>query len=117
MEEISQQTEGPAPFLAKVVQQLHHAGLIRTRRGPHGGIALARPPETITLRQVIEVLDNPNRFDECVLGFRRCSALRPCAIHGVWAPIKENIIHLFETKTIADLIPDPSTKPLIHHEH
>ncbi len=116
IEEISQETEGPAAFLAKIVQQLHRAGLIRTRRGPQGGIQLARAAEAITLREVIDILDKPERFEQCVLGFRRCSALRPCAIHVEWAPIKEEINHLFEKKTIADLIPNPSTKPLIYYE-
>jgi len=46
-------------YLLKILQQLVRAGVLRSKRGPRGGFALARPPEHITLLQLIEALDGP----------------------------------------------------------
>jgi len=45
--------------LLKILQQLVRAGVLRSKRGPRGGFALARPPENITLLQLVEALDGP----------------------------------------------------------
>ena len=39
--------------------QLRHAGIVESRRGADGGYKLARPPEEITLADVIRAIDGP----------------------------------------------------------
>lgn len=43
----------PANFLAQILLQLRDGGLIISRRGNHGGYALARPPEEISLHDIL----------------------------------------------------------------
>src|SRR3954468_20589950 len=43
--------------LAKVVSDLAYGGFISTQRGPGGGFSLARPPQSITLGQVVRALE------------------------------------------------------------
>lgn len=47
----------PRAALAKVLQQLVRAGLVYGRRGLGGGYRLARPPERISVLDVVEILD------------------------------------------------------------
>ena len=47
----------PANFLAQILGQLREAGLITSRRGVQGGYALARPPEEISLYDIIRAID------------------------------------------------------------
>ena len=47
----------PPATLAKILQALSHAGIVRTQRGIGGGVELALPPSGITVRQVINALD------------------------------------------------------------
>lgn len=47
----------PANFLAQILSELRNGGLITSRRGIQGGYALARPPEQITLFDIIEIIE------------------------------------------------------------
>ena len=58
-ERISQAQEIPLRFLENILIDLRHAGLIRAQRGAEGGYWLARPPEEITVGEVIRAVDGP----------------------------------------------------------
>lgn len=47
----------------KLIKTLGKAGLVETIRGPHGGVRLARPPNTLRVGQVIRAVEP--RFKEC----------------------------------------------------
>lgn len=47
----------PPNFLAQILSELRHGGLITSRRGIAGGYALARPPDQISLYDIIAVID------------------------------------------------------------
>ena len=48
--------------LAKVVRDLADGGFIATQRGAGGGFSLARPPQSITLGEVVRALEGPKRW-------------------------------------------------------
>jgi Rrf2 family protein len=71
--------QGISPtFLGKIVQVLGRAGILSTRRGVGGGIALAVPPEDITLLQVIEAVEGPLVLNDCLASPPQCSMLDSC---------------------------------------
>ena len=47
----------PANFLAQILIKLRDHGLISSRRGNHGGYALARPPEEISLHDILVAVE------------------------------------------------------------
>jgi Rrf2 family protein len=49
----------PLKFLENILQELRHAGVVRSQRGPEGGYRLARPPSEISLGEVIRAVDGP----------------------------------------------------------
>ncbi|NIV03877.1 MAG: Rrf2 family transcriptional regulator, partial [Calditrichae bacterium] len=55
-------------FLTKILQKLTLKNIMVSYRGPNGGISLAKPAEQITLLNVIEAIDGPDLFTECILG-------------------------------------------------
>ncbi|PIV27951.1 MAG: Rrf2 family transcriptional regulator, partial [Anaerolineae bacterium CG03_land_8_20_14_0_80_58_20] len=63
---VAQAQRIPPSFLAKIISQLSIAGLLRTSRGPRGGVTLAREPKDITLLEVVEAIDGPIMLNECV---------------------------------------------------
>ncbi len=93
----------PYPFLAKIAQTLTQAGLLQTLRGPHGGIALARPATRITLEEVVLATDGPAIFRECVLGLPGCGDRKPCPLHDQWVPARERIHAMFATATLSEV--------------
>jgi Rrf2 family cysteine metabolism transcriptional repressor len=49
----------PVTYLNQLLIIMRRAGLIDSVRGPQGGHMLARPPEQITLRDILNALDGP----------------------------------------------------------
>jgi len=49
----------PQNFLENILAELRRAGIVHTHRGPGGGSSLARPPETITVGEILLAIDGP----------------------------------------------------------
>jgi len=56
---ISERQAIPARYLEQIFQRLRRAGLVRSKRGPGGGYSLARPPDEINLREIVEAVEGP----------------------------------------------------------
>jgi Rrf2 family transcriptional regulator, iron-sulfur cluster assembly transcription factor len=84
LETISREVDAPRPFLAKVLQALANKGLIVSSRGVGGGFILARPPEQITLCEIVEAIDGPIMPNQCLMDDDVCSLQKSCQVHPVW---------------------------------
>ena len=49
----------PQKFLEAILTDLRRTGLVRSRRGPIGGYALARPPSEIAIGEIVRAVDGP----------------------------------------------------------
>lgn len=99
-------------FLTKVLQQFTKAGLMRSLRGPKGGVALARPADEILLKDLIVAVDGPALFQECVLGLPGCGEATPCPLHDRWADERDRLETLFESMSLAELADRTNTLDL-----
>jgi len=104
--EIAKATKLPSPYLSKVVQRLAQAGLVRTFRGPGGGIELGKSPEAITLWSLVCATDGSADVNRCALGIGNCSPSNPCPLHGRWVPLRDEFQKLLEGTTLATLLRD-----------
>ncbi|MFQ5648861.1 MAG: RrF2 family transcriptional regulator [bacterium] len=93
----------PPHFLGKVLQMLVRSGLIISQRGKTGGFILGKSAEEITPYEVILAIDGPAFLDDCFLGFPGCNDQFPCPLHSRWTHIKEDIIAMLKTQSIAQL--------------
>src|SRR5438874_13409058 len=57
--ELARRREIPVQFLEQLFAVLRRAGMLKSQRGVKGGYAFARGPETITVLEVVELLDGP----------------------------------------------------------
>ena len=101
--EIAESENIPAPFLAKLLQQLARSGLLVSVKGPKGGFGLARPSKEISLMEVVSVMDGEDQFTRCAVGLVECSDDSPCPLHDTWKPLREKIIDYLAAETLADL--------------
>jgi Rrf2 family iron-sulfur cluster assembly transcriptional regulator len=110
--EIAERERIPRQFLEKIVQQLIQRGLVRSRRGPHGGYVLGRPAEQVTFRDVIEAVEGPISLNVCVGEHPDCFLLGACGMNRIWREGQRRVMDLFETTTIADVrhAPVPQTE-------
>jgi Rrf2 family transcriptional regulator, iron-sulfur cluster assembly transcription factor len=92
-----------AHFLAKIVQQMAHAGLVKSYRGPHGGVALGSDPDSIRLRDVVQAIDGMEGLECCALGLPGCGEEKPCPLHDAWSVIRVDFVQMLERTTLGDL--------------
>lgn len=57
--ELARRRDVPVQFLEQLFAVLRRAGVISSQRGVKGGYRFARPPETVTVLEVVELLDGP----------------------------------------------------------
>src|SRR5258708_5734392 len=100
----------PAAYLAKHLQALAGAGVLRTVKGAHGGYRLARPPADITVLDVVEAIDGDEPAFRCTEIRRRGPMAMPareytkaCGIHAVFDRADEGWGSELAATTIADL--------------
>ena len=70
-------------------------GLVRARRGPGGGYQLARPPETVSFRDVIEAVEGPITLNVCVDGSSACNLQPACRMFRVWEEGQRVLLDVF----------------------
>lgn len=114
--DLCRRTGVPPAFLSKIVQALAHAGLVHTRRGALGGVALLRAPRAISLRDVIEAVEGPMYLNRCLVRPRLCPRDRFCPVHPVWARIQALVTRELESVRIEELAlasrkPGPTKRP------
>ena len=103
LSEIAAESEVPATFLAKILQEFGKNGLVQSYRGAGGGFTLARPPDEITLRDVVEAVEGPIIPNHCLSSPRLCSRSATCRAHEVWQTVQNRVVEVLEGVTLAEL--------------
>jgi len=105
--DLSRRTRIPPAYLSKIMRRLVTRGLLRARKGHGGGFVLARRPEGIRLRDVLEAVGGELERDVCIFGVGRCDALDPCPLHDSWSRLNDAFHAWAKKTTLADLRPGP----------
>ena len=92
--------------VAKVLQQLVRAGMIRSIRGIGGGFQIAVDPKEITMLDIIELFEPKTPTNGCVLLEQEetCALPETCAIGRVFAEIQEQAYYTLKSVSIATLL-------------
>lgn len=108
IKEISGDLELPLPFLAKILQQLAKHKILNSVKGPNGGFSLLKKPESITLFEIVKIIDGEGLFKNCIIHDGSCAEVRrnkkTCPVHDDYSVIRASLINLFKNKTIAELV-------------
>lgn len=99
----------PVAYLEQLAAQLRRGGLIESTRGVHGGYRLTRPPEQISVLDVVRILEGEVSPVECVAhDYVSGSCIREgeCASRGLWMRLKQSIDAVLSQTTLADLLAD-----------
>ena len=102
-QEIAEAEGLPAPFLAKLLQQLARSGILVSVKGPKGGFGLARPPKEISLLEVVTAIDGEDGFMRCAMGLAECTDTAPCPLHDTWKPLRDQILDYMAGRSLANL--------------
>jgi Rrf2 family protein len=107
-------------YAAKLLRVLRQGGLLEAERGATGGYRLARPPEQMTLSEILRALDTPiyaPGFCEGHAGQRdTCVHLGGCSMRPLWMAVEAAVHQVLAGMTLADLLtPEARRTDLVEH--
>lgn len=103
---IANAEEIPAKFLEGILLHLKRAGYLISRRGNEGGYSLSRPPEEITIGDVIRVLDGPLAPLSSAAELRELMERNPRQVgfYAMLMDVRDAVSQILDKTTLADVI-------------
>ena len=104
VEQVAQAQHVSESYLAKIFQQLVKAGLLRSHRGSRGGYAIAKPPSSITLRDIAVVFEGSSSMYECNATTKRCRLGPKCLIVATFSEAERKMNEVLAKVTLQDVV-------------
>jgi len=104
LKNIAQRQQISLQYLEHLITPLIAGGIVRSTRGPKGGVSLTKPPEEIKLSEVIQLLEGSITPADCVNNPAICARSELCATRDIWSELREAINKVFESTTLQDLV-------------
>jgi Rrf2 family protein len=101
--EIATATAIPRKYVAQILANLVQHDLLHAVAGRSGGYELARPPEQITLLEVVDAAEGELSLRTCVLRGSACAEGGVCAVHRYWVEAQEALGERLAATTFAQL--------------
>jgi Rrf2 family protein len=107
IKQISEDLTIPAPFLAKILQNLSKHKMLDSTKGPHGGFSIGKNPYEISFLDIVEIIDGLDMFEECVFGLKVCEKDETfrnlCPVHNTSRPVRDAFYSLFKEQIVGDV--------------
>jgi Rrf2 family protein len=104
LNEIAERQSISVKYLWQVINPLSNSGFLRVTRGAKGGYMLARPPESITMLEVLSVLEGPISILKCLTEEKVCPRIHTCVARTVWQDVNQAIVKSLEGITLANVL-------------
>ncbi len=101
--EISEKHRISQTLLAKILQKLAKAQIIRSVQGARGGYVMQGDANSISLKDIFEAIEGPIHLTECDFNDKCCDRYNFCSLKDSFVPINQQITGFFENISLADL--------------
>jgi Rrf2 family protein len=101
--EIAREIDAPAAFTAKILHILTTHQVLHSMKGRGGGFYFPDYHSDRSIYDVIMVTEGDRLFTSCGFGLKNCSDANPCPLHEEYAKIRDRILKLARSETIATL--------------
>ncbi len=92
-------------YLTQIAQYFLQAGLIISREGSGGGYKLSRPPQKISILEILEAIEGHEISIKCLSKKKeKCSCEKKCDTRKAWQGIVGDIKKVLGRKKLSDLI-------------
>lgn len=104
---LAEEENVPRKFLELILLDLKRHGILHSKMGKGGGYMLSKPPDKITVGQVVRILDGPLAPIGCVskTAYQRCDECvneRTCEIRKIMQQVREATSRILDTTSLAD---------------
>jgi Rrf2 family protein len=107
MRNVSHNEDISEKYLGQIIIPLKAAGLVTSQRGSHGGYSLARDPQSITVKDVVEAIEGEIVPVPCTdESTEPCGRVTMCAAAKVWRRLADEMRKCLAATTLADLVKD-----------
>lgn len=112
LREVAESESIPDQFLDQIMAKLRRAGFVNSVRGASGGYQLSRPPEEISMGELVRVLEGSLAPIQCISETEEvspeelCDLYRGCHTRGVWVRVTEAVTKALDALTLADVMHD-----------
>jgi len=108
VKDISRRQNISPRYLEQIFQSLKKAGLLGSKRGPQGGYFLARKPEDISVKDIVQSTEGGIFLVECTdegskKKKERCEFDSQCVTQLVWNEANKRLNDYFGSVTLKDL--------------
>jgi len=98
-------------YLEQLIGVLRKAGLVESKRGARGGYELARPPEGISVGEVLTALEGSTAVMRCVSDeLVDCDNACVCSTRPLWLKLQISINDVLKSTTLEDMAEDYKTQ-------
>ncbi len=91
-------------YLEQIIIPLKKANYVSSVRGPKGGHMLAKPPEEITVGEIVDLLEGGLKLTGCVLKPAICDRSAKCVTRFIWKEATEAIRERLDSITFRELV-------------
>lgn len=103
LKDIARTEEISEKYLSLIIIPLRGVGLVNSTRGAHGGYTLARAPDKVTLKEIVDVLEG-NCLVDCIKDPSACPRVDTCASRDIWALLDGKISETLDSITLQQLV-------------
>jgi Rrf2 family cysteine metabolism transcriptional repressor len=104
LKDIARRQQISLPYLEHLITPLIAGGIMRSTKGPRGGVSLAKSPKEIKLSEVIQLLEGSMAPVECVNNPMICQRSEFCVTRDIWGELKGVMDRFLESTTLQDLV-------------
>ncbi len=95
-------------YLEQLILKLKKAGLVESQRGPYGGHMLAKPPNEITIGDIVRILEGSAAITDCAETDGRlcgeCNQAGDCLSRWVWVEASKVMFDRLDQITVESII-------------
>lgn len=110
--EVAARERLPGDYVEQILLRMRRAGIVTSTRGARGGYSLARSPDEISVRNVIQAAELTTFDLHCIshpVSADRCAVAENCSIRPVWMLLQQRIDEVLEGVKLSDLLTDEAT--------
>ena len=96
-------------YLEQLIIPLKKANFIKSVRGPKGGHMLAKPPEAITVGEIVRVLEGGINLSSCIENPEVCDRTSDCLTRGLWEETTKAMYEKLNSATLSKMINEGSS--------
>jgi len=116
LSDVAKRQDVSVKYLEQIIVPLKKAGYIKSLRGPKGGHILGRPPEEITVKEIVAVLEEGSSLVKCCDDITVCQRSHICPTRLLWKEASDAMFEKLQTINLADLVKKAEALEIKHSQ-